>query len=75
VNKIAKPYALTRELNYFRRKRNSRAVDGQKRSQSHHEKTYGFDSTRMLKLALYHSVGNLRQPEHTQDFSDEAKFC
>jgi hypothetical protein len=48
--------------------RNSRAVDGLKRSQSHHEKPYRFHSTRILELALYHSVGNLREPKHTHEF-------
>ena len=32
------------------------------------ERRYGFRTFRILELALYHSLGNLPEPETTHDF-------
>jgi hypothetical protein len=32
------------------------------------KKSYGFRTFRVLELALYHSLGQVREPESTHDF-------
>jgi hypothetical protein len=39
----------------------------EQQNKSHYDKSYGFRIFRALELALYHSLGNLPEPESTHD--------
>ena len=58
-------------LNYFRAQKliSSAVVEGPKQqSKVTMKKSYGFRTYRVLELALYHSLGNLPEPESTHEF-------
>jgi len=71
MKKIARSLRQHRELillprseTYFQR----RCGRSEQQSQSHHEKSYGFRTYRVLELALYHSLAKLPEPELTHEF-------
>ncbi len=70
---IARSLRLHRELvvNYFRAQKllSSGVVEGlNNKARVTMRKAYGFRTFRVLKLALYHSLAKLPEPETTHDF-------
>jgi len=58
-------------LNYFRAQKllSSGIVEGlNNKAKVTMRKSYGFRTFRCLELALYHSLGKLREPESTHEF-------
>src|SRR5439155_17663370 len=73
MKKIARSLREHRELilNYFRAQKllSSGVVEGlNNKAKLTMRKSYGFRTFRALELALYHSLGNLPEPESTHDF-------
>jgi transposase len=73
MKKIARSLRHHREpiLNYFRAQKliSSGVVEGMNnKAKVTIRKSYGFRTYRVLKLALYHSLGKLPEPESTHDF-------
>jgi transposase len=73
MKKIARSLRQHRELilNYFRAQKllSSGVVEGlNNKAKVTIRKSYGFRTFRVLELALYHSLGNLPEPETTHDF-------
>ena len=73
MKKIARSLRQHRELilNYFRAQKllSSGVVEGlNNKAKVTMRKSYGFRTFRALELALYHSLGNLPEPETTHDF-------
>jgi transposase len=73
MKKIARSLRHHRELilNYFRAQKllPSSVVEGlNNKAKVTMRKSYGFRTFRVLELALYHSLGNLPEPETTHDF-------
>jgi transposase len=73
MKKIARSLRQHRELilNYFRAQKlnSSGVVEGlNNKAKVTLRKSYGFRTYRVLELALYHSLGNLPEPESTPDF-------
>ena len=73
LKKIARSWRQPRELilNYFRAQKllSSGIVEGlNNKAKVTLRKSYGFRTFRTLELALYHSLGQLPEPESTHDF-------
>src|SRR5712664_2748461 len=78
MKKIARSLRQHRELilNYFRAQKlqSSGVVEGlNNKAKVTMRKSYGFRTYRVLELALYHSLGNLPEPELTHDFFRRVK--
>jgi transposase len=73
MKKIARTLRTHRELllNYFkaRKQYSSGVIEGlNNKAKVTMRKSYGFRTFRILELALYHSLGNLPEPELTHEF-------
>jgi len=73
MKKIARTLRTHRPLllNYFKAKKqfSSGVIEGlNNKAKVTMRRSYGFRTFRILELALYHSLGNLPEPELTHDF-------